>query len=826
MNDRSSRDRTAVSRSSSVAAPAARRFRTRAFALVFVCATLVFAIAPAIPVDAADTRPYIGEYYGVTREKLIKWLQSHEHDNYYLGTPYGKLAYTAPNGDPYAAVNPIYPTGGEPRMNCAGFVAHAVYKCGLDVVKWCNYLGEHYPALYYRQSYNIASADMWYLHVTGDSTGFNGAKELTGAFRYYSFPSVTAAVASGRMQKGDLFIFWPTEGFAKDRTYTDSHIGVYWGDYSGENKFWHMHWPYCEIGPIYSFLGPYNFIVIPLSPGNGEKSGTLTVTEQRAEDGKAMIAARFSIKNDATGETYTLGPTGPDGKASISIPEGVYTVRQTAYPAGYTAAGSDKWQVRIVAGKTTELKVKCTPPSGTLEITQTDPGSKGLAGGEFTATAANGGATVRIKATDASGKTSASLAPGTYTVTQTKFPADYSAKGSGTWTVKIESSKTTKLTAPVVPNGTLGITLTDAGGNALSGATFTATPSNGREAVRVKATDASGKASASLAPGTYTVTIASLPSHYTGSGDDSWTVKIESGKSATITARAALEKGAIGVTVVDSEGEGVGGVCYSVRDTDDLSVQPIAEIQTDIDGVAVYGIEDGEYTLDHGTVLYLHYERSIWDCYIPDATTYRVTVRGLETVAAGGGEITFAARSAITLAADIPEGEYAVFTDEECEESATVPNAELTAQVDAVISGGEVLGIAAGTYWLRLNEDISRVHDGTTVTYTVEAKANQTSTVEAASAVTRDFVHHFIDGEGETAVNDNGFVTHACSGCGEQILFGDVNVDGMLNARDVVAMMRAQAGLAKVDESRRDMNGDFKFNARDVVALMRIVMAA
>ena len=715
----------------------ARRFLRRAFALVFICATLVCALAPALTVDAADTRPYIGEYYGVTREKLIKWLRSHEHDRYYLGTPYGKLAYTAPNGDPYAAVNPIYPTGGVPRMNCAGFVAHVVYKCGLDTVKWNKYIGDRYPKLYYRQSYNIASADMWYLHVTGDSTGFQGSKELTGAFRYYSFPSVLSAVASGKMHKGDLFIFWPTEGFAKDRVYSDSHIGIYWGDYPGENKFWHMHWPYCEIGQITYYPGSYNFIVIPLSPAEDENNGTLTVTESRADDGKGMVGAKFTVTNESDGTSYSLGPTGSDGVASISIPNGIYTVTQTAYPAGYGASGASSWRVRIEAGRTTPLNVKCAIPNGTLEIRQTDQNGKGLAGAAFTAVRKSDGKTVRIRATDASGKTSAELDKGTYTVTQTAFPPSYTAKG-----------------------------------------------------------------------------------------ETSWTVKIESGKTATLTTVAVPSKGAVRLTVVDSEGEGVGGVYYAVRDTADLSAKPIAEIMTDVNGVALYGLESGKYTIEHGKVLYLHYEKSAWDSYIPDTLTHRVTVCGGAETAVGGGEITLASKSAITLSSDIPEGEYAIYTDENCGERAKAPNADLSGQTDALISGGEELTIAAGTYWLRLNEDISKAHDGTTVTYSVEAKALCTSTVEVSTAVTREFTHHFIDAAGESARNERGFVTHVCSVCGEQVLFGDVNGDGALNARDVTAMMRSHAGYDVVcDEATRDMNGDGKFNARDVIALMRVVMA-
>ena len=719
------------------------RFRVRrAVAFVFIFATLVFAVAPAAYADY-DNRPYIGDRYGVSRQDIVNWLSSHEHDNYYLGTTYGWRAYTAPNGDPYCTLSPGYSTGGVAMMNCAGFVAHVVYKAGLNVDAWNTYLAGNHPRLYYRQNYNIASADMWYLHVTGDETGFQGSRELTGAFRYYSFPSITAALNSGKMRKGDLFIFWPKEGYASDRTYTDSHIGVYWGDYAGQNKFWHMHWPYCEINEIWSFLGPYDFIVIPFSAGGGDmpsdpnNKGTLTVIE-RNEDKVALPGAQFTAKNDKTGQVYYLGPTDSKGTASVALPEGQYTLTQTAYPPGYTVRTKSTWSVSISKGMVTTLETYCALPRGTLEITQTDASGKGLSGAKFTAVRKSDKKTFEIGATGSGGKASASLPEGTYTVTQTAFPSHYEAKD----------------------------------------------------------------------------------------GTASWTVTVSSGKTTSLATQAVLKKGAVGISVIDEDGEGVAGVYFSVRDTDDLSAEPIAEIMTDIDGSVVYGAKNGEYQIDHGTVLYFRYERTGRGSYIPDTKTYRVSVRGGETTWVGGGSVTLYGRSEITLSDGLPEGRYAVYTDSDCTTRAKVPAEDLSKDVNAYISTGESLTLRAGTYFLRLDEDTSLVHDGTTVTYTVTSRAYASVAVTADGAVSEDFVHHRFDGDAETDVNERGWTTHLCAGCGEQILFGDVNRDGALNSKDLIIMMRSLAGLKpNMDASVRDVNGDGKFNSKDVITLMKLFVA-
>lgn len=80
------------------------------------------------------------------------------------------------------------------------------------------------------------------------------------------------------------------------------------------------------------------------------------------------------------------------------------------------------------------------------------------------------------------------------------------------------------------------------------------------------------------------------------------------------------------------------------------------------------------------------------------------------------------------------------------------------------------------------------------------------------------------------AIYDHDYVDGVCSHCGaqesgeEEVLVGDVNGDGRINARDARALLRIIAGLdnaGEVDEAVCDVNGDGRVNARDARALLR-----
>lgn len=157
---------------------------------------------------------------GVDRSRLVSWLESHEYDGYYLGTPFA----TFPSG--FGPDSCMYPNG-SPRwdgyvgMNCAGFVAHAYQSAGgnLAVIGVNN---NHSPYVGGPGSGSYINAYRWYGYAVD-----SGAE-------IHAFRTVSAMLASGLAEKGDIIFFYPDNGWV------DCHIGIFWGDSPSENKIWHQ----------------------------------------------------------------------------------------------------------------------------------------------------------------------------------------------------------------------------------------------------------------------------------------------------------------------------------------------------------------------------------------------------------------------------------------------------------------------------------------------------------------------------------------------------------------------------------------------------------
>lgn len=158
-----------------------------------------------------------GSVLGVSRQRLLEQLISHENDSYYLGTRYDTslipVCCTYPNGEPRS--------DGFTGMNCGGFVSHAYAKAGGDLSKIANdQSNSPWPGGPGRGSF--CNAYRWYGYALD-----SGATVL-------QFNSVSELLASGEARKGDLVFFYPFNPYS-----TDCHIGFFWGDTPYENRFWH-----------------------------------------------------------------------------------------------------------------------------------------------------------------------------------------------------------------------------------------------------------------------------------------------------------------------------------------------------------------------------------------------------------------------------------------------------------------------------------------------------------------------------------------------------------------------------------------------------------
>ena len=158
-----------------------------------------------------------GSVLGVSRQRLLEQLISHENDSYYLGTRYdtslSPVSCTYPNGEPRS--------DGFTGMNCGGFVSHVYAKAGGDLSKIANNQSNSpWPGGPGRGSF--CNAYRWYGYAID-----SGATVL-------QFNSVSELLASGKARKGDLVFFYPFNPYS-----TDCHIGFFWGDTPYENRFWH-----------------------------------------------------------------------------------------------------------------------------------------------------------------------------------------------------------------------------------------------------------------------------------------------------------------------------------------------------------------------------------------------------------------------------------------------------------------------------------------------------------------------------------------------------------------------------------------------------------
>ena len=203
---------------------------------------------------------HVGEEDGITREKMIAWLSSHEHDEYYLGTVYKGHAYAFPQGaanysqltdeEQKLAVEAagLYVKSnkngqykhkyGKPGVNCSGLIGHFMYAVNPHFIDTFNknitsssYLGFKPSPSTTNQS--VTNAWNWYILVTRNSVSSHAQKyDEMGKYFCYKFPTREEMMSSGVLKKGDIVLAMPQY---KD---DDMHLGMFWGDTSDEDIFW------------------------------------------------------------------------------------------------------------------------------------------------------------------------------------------------------------------------------------------------------------------------------------------------------------------------------------------------------------------------------------------------------------------------------------------------------------------------------------------------------------------------------------------------------------------------------------------------------------
>ena len=431
-----------------------------------------------------------------------------------------------PNGDETVAKSGTA-TGRAPNISyfeknglvCASFVTY--YLCnylpnieGVDTSVIYNKVKEAGADDRYDDVYYLTTVTVWKTAL--DSLA---SKTGSGVTKY-----TNASTAYANLVPGDVIVF------SQDGSL--SHIAIYAGTYdlfntSGSN------------------LGKYHFIVhvgnsrgpeistVEYMADSGSKTSTpvawyhLNVNDavdqtgfieiyKKDPNGAKLSGAKFKAVDQATGDTYYIGPTDANGYAkSGELPLGTYVVTETVFPTGYQASGATSWTVTLTKdtpNNTITINAVNEKITGSLVIQKATNTGQSLGGwvfGVYTDSACTKPISGSPFTTPASGKiTITGLVPGTYYVKEPSSGIDYWVTDNGVKTVKVEGNSSASVTVNNTQYGYGKIIKKTNTGTNLSGWKFNIyTDSALTKTVTGSpfTTDASGVIVKDLMPGTYYV---------------------------------------------------------------------------------------------------------------------------------------------------------------------------------------------------------------------------------------------------------------------------------------------------------------------------------
>ncbi|MFQ9910314.1 MAG: VaFE repeat-containing surface-anchored protein, partial [Acutalibacter sp.] len=364
---------------------------------------------------------------GVTRESIVRELEAHEDDNYYLGTPYAGGDAQSPNGD--ASYN-----SGTVGMNCAGFISYVLRKAGLDA--------ETTMEIMHRTPVNQYGSGLPYDWLAGASNYKNLVEN--GNLTAYAFRTKQELLSSGLAEKGDIILMGWSNSPGADGA--DNHIGFFWGKASDDDVMWHSGTEPSSGNQISAITPktPGSFYILikiePLQPK--EYAVTLTKTSAdvsitQGNSAYSLAGATYNVYKgtSGTGSVVATFTTDEAGHATLSTPleDGTYSVKEVTPPKGYKL--DTKVYTFTINGADTNLSVEDEPGTLTLKLKKKDSqtgstpqGNATLAGAVYQVSYQLGGQTVTEELTsDASGNlgTLEGLPLGTVTVKELTAPEGY-----------------------------------------------------------------------------------------------------------------------------------------------------------------------------------------------------------------------------------------------------------------------------------------------------------------------------------------------------------------------------------------------------------------
>lgn len=366
---------------------------------------------------------------GVTRESIVRELEAHEHDSYYLGTKYVGGDAQSPNGD--TSYN-----DGTVEMNCGGFVSYVLRKAGLDADLVMEIMQE-IPG-----TTNWFGSGKPYDILAGASNYLNLIKNYN--ISAYAFRTKQELLSSGLAEKGDIILMWWSDNPGADGA--DNHIGFFWGEASDDDVMWHSGTEPSSGNQISAITPktPGSFYILikiePLQPKEYDVTLTKTSADVSITQGNSaysLAGATYNVYKgtSGTGSVVATFTTDEAGHATLSTPleDGTYSVKEVSPPKGYKL--DTKVYTFTIDGSDTSLSVEDEPGTLTLKLKKKDfqtgstpQGNASLAGAVYQVSYQKGGQTVTEELTsDASGNlgTLEGLPLGTVTVKELTAPEGY-----------------------------------------------------------------------------------------------------------------------------------------------------------------------------------------------------------------------------------------------------------------------------------------------------------------------------------------------------------------------------------------------------------------
>ena len=364
---------------------------------------------------------------GVTRESIVRELEAHENDDFYLGTKYVGGDAQSPNGD--ASYN-----SGTVGMNCAGFISYVLRKAGLDA--------ETTMEIMHQTPVSQFGSGLPYDWLAGASNYKNLIEN--GNLTAYAFRTKEELLSSGLAEKGDIILMWWSRTPASDNA--DNHVGFFWGKASDDDVMWHSGTEPSSGNQISEITPktPGSFYILikiePLQP----KEYTVTLTKTSADvsitqgnSAYSLAGATYNVYKgtSGTGSVVASFTTDEAGHATLSTPleDGTYSVKEVTPPKGYKL--DTKVYTFTINGADTSLSVEDEPGTLTLKLKKKDSqtgstpqGNASLAGAVYQVSYQKGGQTVTEELTsDASGNlgTLEGIPFGTVTVKELTAPEGY-----------------------------------------------------------------------------------------------------------------------------------------------------------------------------------------------------------------------------------------------------------------------------------------------------------------------------------------------------------------------------------------------------------------